>query len=407
MPSVRAPRRGDNWGVREDLDGYLYGTFIVDGRRVQRGLGAKIQELERTPSGTRRTDKQVSAAVDQLWEARREELEQAVENQRPEKRPIKDVLQEWMDRAPDNGIAAITVSRHYAGMANRYLASVGNHPMGEMSLLHIDRFKAHLRERGCSAVTVNMYLTRLKTFLRWARDRGYIDALPAIEKVKEPRRVARVPSEEQVRAFVERLQELSRTHPNRRQRYAYGQHLLMLMFVLCCGVRRGGAFYARWEHVDLERGTLFLEKSKGGEDSLDLPPVLVAFLRQRRERYPRHVWLFDDGTGRLACADAHALTTAFRRHQVALGFGHLRLKPLHSFRALFATVNLNDLGADSKTVAELLRHTSFKTTESAYLAGMGKARQRALLTYQEQYLDGLLGGGMPETEAGGAAGTGA
>ena len=51
-------------------------------------------------------------------------------------------------------------------------------------------------------------------------------------------------------------------------------------------------------------------------------------------------------------------------------------------------------------MAELLRHTSFKTTESAYLAGMGKARQRALLHYEQNYLAGLLGGGMPETEPG-------
>lgn len=53
------------------------------------------------------------------------------------------------------------------------------------------------------------------------------------------------------------------------------------------------------------------------------------------------------------------------------------------------------MAADSKTVAELLNHASFKTTENAYLAGMGKARQRALLTYQEQYLAGLPGEGMP------------
>ena len=93
---------------------------------------------------------------------------------------------------------------------------------------------------------------------------------------------------------------------------------------------------------------------------------------------------------------------------MALGFGDLRLKPLHSFRALFATVNLNELGADSKTVAELLNHASFKTTESAYLAGMGKAKQRALLTYQEQYLAGLLGEGVPglaAAETSGGAGT--
>lgn len=102
------------------------------------------------------------------------------------------------------------------------------------------------------------------------------------------------------------------------------------------------------------------------------------------------------------------MTTAFRRHQVALGCGHLRLRPPHSCRALFATVNLNELGGDSKTVAELLNHASFKTTDKAYLAGMAKAKQRALPTCQEPYLAGLLGEGMPglagtETSGGAAA----
>lgn len=57
-------------------------------------------------------------------------------------------------------------------------------------------------------------------------------------------------------------------------------------------------------------------------------------------------------------------------------------------------------------MAELLNHASFKTTENAYLAGMAKAKRRALVAYEEQYLAGLLEGGLPEFEAGGSAGAG-
>jgi integrase len=403
---VRGPRRGDNWGVREDLDGYLYGTFIVDGRRVQRGLGRRIQELERTPSGTRRTDKQVSAVVDELWEAKREELEQAQARKRPERRMIKDVMQEWMDGAEANGMSAETVTKHYALMANQYLGGVGNHPLGEIALAHVDKFKARLRERGLAPATTNMRLTRLKTFLRWAQARGYVTELPSIEKVKEGRRVPRVPLEEHIRAFWARLRHLATEHADPRQRYFYGLHLMMLLFVLGTGVRRAGPFHAKWEHVDFARAAVLLVKSKGGEERLDLPPLLVTFLQERRARYPHHVWLFDNGRGKLAYSNPHAISTAFRRHQAALGFAGLRIKPLHGFRALFATVNMNELGADSKTVAELLNHASFKTTENAYLAGMAKAKRRALVAYEEQYLAGLLEGGMPQIEAGGAAGAG-
>jgi len=251
-----------------------------------------------------------------------------------------------------------------------------------------------------------MRLTRLNTFLRWARARGYIAEPPPVEKVKESRRVPRVPLEEHIRALWARLRHLSTAHPDPRQRYFYGLHLMMLLFVVGTGVRRAGPFHAKWEHVDFAGAAVLLVKSKGGEEWLNLPPLLVAFLRERRARYPHHVWLFDNGRGKLAYSDPHAISTAFRRHQAALGFAGLRIKPLHGFRALFATVNMNELGADSKTVAELLNHASFKTTENAYLAGMAKAKRRALVAYEEQYLAGLLEGGLPEFEAGGSAGAG-
>lgn len=110
----------------------------------------------------------------------------------------------------------------------------------------------------------------------------------------------------------------------------------------------------------------------------------------RRKRYPDHVWLSDDGRGNLACTNPNALTTAFRRHLDKLGFGGLKITPLHGFRANFATVSLNDLGGDSRTVATLLNFAHFKTTKRAYLAGLSKQKRRALTAFEREYLAGVV-----------------
>ena len=102
------------------------------------------------------------------------------------------------------------------------------------------------------------------------------------------------------------------------------------------------------------------------------------------------MWLFDNGRGNLAYAQPHALTTALRRHLRAPGFELLDFKPIHGFRANFATISLNELGVDSRTVAKLLDHASFKTTENSYLADRAKEKRRGLALHEQAYLHGLL-----------------
>jgi integrase len=240
-------------------------------------------------------------------------------------------------------------------------------------------------------VTINMHLTRLATFLNWARKRDYMRNPPPVEKLRTKKRVPRVPQQHLIQALARRIYERATTHPNPKTRYCYELHWMLLLFVLGCGVRRGGPFFAKWEHVYLDDAALLLERSKGGEELIFLPEVLVSYLRNRRERYPDHVWLFGNGKGERAYAQPHALTTAFRRHLKEIGFEKPDFKPIHGFRANFATISLNELGVDSRTVAKLLDHSSFRTTEESYLADRAKEKRRAMKVFEDSYLQDILG----------------
>ena len=397
MPRVMPPPHGSRYVV--DKNGYIRGLFLIDGKRRQRGLG-ELAPLLRTDSGRKRSEKQIEAAVEALWHDKRAQLEKAAGPAPGPKVGIKQVMGDWIAAAPANGIAESTVKLHYEVLKEQYIAGVGDHLIGEMSIHHVDRFKRHLVEtRKQGPVTVNMRLGRLGTFLYWAKDRGYIHQLPKIEKLKLPRKVARIPDVEQVQKFIARLFERATTHPNKRQRYYYELHFMLLLFVLCTGVRRGGPLFTPWDKVYLPRAAMLMPKVKGGEELLLLPGLLAAYLENRRDRYPGHKWLFDNGHGEQAYTDPHAATTAFKRHQVALGFADLEIKPIHGMRANFATVSLVDLGMDSRTVSQLLAHSSFKTTEAHYLADREKEKRRALETFEKGYLTGVIDENLLKSQA--------
>jgi integrase len=282
MAFVTKPRFGRNFRITKR--GYIDGIFVIDGVRVFKGL-CRVADIERQPSGRPRTAKQLNAAVQHLWEQKRELLESGEEKRRGINRSIGETFDEWLAWAPHNGIGAETVEKHYRLLARQYLSGVGNHLLADFDIGNVDRFKAWLHQQGLGPVTVNMRLTRLQTFLNWARKRGYLDEVPTIEKLKVKKKVPRIPNGEQIKALVQRLQHLATTYPNRRQRYHYELHWMELLFVLGCRVRRSGPFYTRWEHVDLDSGVMLMERSKGGEDLLILPDLLIAYLKARRERY--------------------------------------------------------------------------------------------------------------------------
>jgi integrase len=378
------------------------GIFMVDGRRLFRSLGREA-DFARTESGKLRTERQVNQAIDAAWETRREALETERARTAGTRRPIKDVLEEWIAKAPDNNVQAATVANFMAPVAAQYLAAVGNHPLGDITIAHVDRFKTALRERRLAPTTANARLSRLRAFLNWARKRGYLEAVPEIEMVKVPRRPPRIPTHEQVAALADRLQRCATETRDPRHRYYFELHYMLFQFALGCGLRRSAAPSAKWEHVDLERG-LILVHSKGGESLVFMPGSLVDYLRERRARYPLHVWLFEaptltrDGSRELAYRDTHALTVAFRRHMEAVGIPG-GIKPLHSFRAYLVSIAVDRLGLDARTASRLLGHTSIRTTEAHYMAGDAQQMRRAVDLIDSSYLSRLAVGKLLEPRA--------
>jgi integrase len=109
-------------------------------------------------------------------------------------------------------------------------------------------------------------------------DNASDDGLPGKNPARKVKRHAYVPRREIIEdlsSWYERVQTLT---PVRRD---------LRLFTLFTGMRNGAARLARWEHIDLDRGSLFVPKPKGGEKrafTLPLAPGLVKMLRQRQRQ---------------------------------------------------------------------------------------------------------------------------
>jgi len=365
-------------------------VFLIDGRRTFRFL-ALLEEAERTPRGRRRNERQVLDALLKLWGGKRAEMEKELAERAGAGLTVSQAFTKWKKYARGEGLAETTIALHYERSLRDYFAANPDHPLGEITLTHLDRFKAHLRGKGLAPATINLRLSKVAAFLRWAQRRELLPAVPRIETVKEPRRLARTMTVRDIRRLIARLRKLIRDAKQDRQRYFYELHELMLVLILGTGMRRGEPYQCAWADVDLDGGVLrVLRPKEGHEKPVVLPELTVAYLRQRRAKYPHHVRLFDDGRGGSAYRDAHALTTAFRRHMKALGLTGKGIKPLHTHRAGFSTVGLDLLGLEPVAVQAQPGHAKLETTQRGYVSTMQTAKRRAVEIYEKRYLRPLF-----------------
>lgn len=136
-----------------------------------------------------------------------------------------------------------------------------------------------------------------------------------------------------------------------------------VLMLMACGLRRGEAMGARWEHIDLDAGTLLVagQRSRCGQAAADplksaasrrlieLPAALVAVLR----RWPRNMsgWVCDCGSHKI-----------YQRHRQLLE--DLRLPSdvtLHGLRHSFATAAAAS-GVPIKVLQVSLGHARYQLT---------------------------------------------
>ncbi len=332
-------------------------------------------------------------ALLKLWDGKRAEMEKELAERAGAGLTVSQAFTKWKKYARGEGLAETTIALHYERSLRDYFAANPDHPLGEIKLTQLYRFKAHLRGKGLAPATINLRLSKVAAFLRWAQRRDLLPAVPRIEPVKEPRRLARTMAVRDIRRLLERLGERIRDAKQDRQRSFYELHELMLVLILGTGMRRGEPYQCRWSDVDMDAALMrILDPKEKHEKLVALPALTVAYLRRRRKKYPGHVWLFayGKGKGKRAYRDAHAITTAIRRHMKALGLTGKGIKPLHTHRVGFSTVGLDLLGLEPVTVQAQLGHAKLETTQRGYVSTMQTAKRRAVEIYEKRYLRPLF-----------------
>lgn len=179
----------------------------------------------------------------------------------------------------------------------------------------VDRIKADREAQGAAPATANRTLEVMRSVLRMALKRGWVDKLPAIEFLDEPKGRIRWITPEEADRLIEELAKSKRT-----------EHLAeMVRFSLATGLRASNVTGLEWSRVDLERRVMWVEgyQSKNGEAfHLPLSAEAILVLRRQQGKHPARVFTYYGrkvdmaNTKAFRAALQHAGIASFRWHDL-------------------------------------------------------------------------------------------
>lgn len=356
--------------------GIVQGIFYGDGRRRYIKL-ATYAELGLDAQGNSRnaTERARNArTLDRLYAAKRAALQQQAP---PGGATLLTAYDEWM-RTEGAGKAERT--RYYYRRTRETLAAAAiDPPLAQFRRHHADQFRLALREAGLGAVSINIRLENLRTFLRWAHECELLDRIPRIAAEPEHSRLPHVFSETDVARWLAYLRGIRRWRqgrpgiprdglapyfPGRHQRRSAHLRERAIRLLLDTGLRLGELMACRWADFTLDgpRPVLRVRFTKERQDKeIPLTGSLTRYLRACRRCWPREQWLLDDGKGGPAYAGGDSFTTQLQRDLRILGLAGRGVKVVHGFRALFAA-RLRDRGVPIDVIADLMGHRQLTTT---------------------------------------------
>lgn len=257
------------------------------------------------------------------------------------------------------------------------LARFGDRKLDAITTRDIQQYHAEIKTSHCAA-TANRHLSLLSKLFKLAVQWERIEKNPCqgVQKFKENNQRHRYLSEDE----IQRMFQAMEAEPNR-------VIVAALKLLLLTGLRKEEALQARWEHVDLEKGALFLPDTKSGKSRhVVLNPAALALLREQ-PRLDGNPYVFP---GRVAGQAINNPIKGFQRILTAAGIENLRI---HDLRHSFASLAVN-AGATLYQVQHLLGHASPQTTQRyAHLSdealreasgAVGNVVKQATRTQEEQ-----------------------
>ena len=339
------------------------GKTVYDVRvRVEsRYAGGDRRPITRTVHGTFAEAKKVEARL---------VVEAAGGGVRDARRTVADVMAAWLE-AGEGTWSPVTTYRRRCDVAQYILPALGGVKLDRLSARDLDRLYASLRKKGLANRTVLKVHSHLRAALNRAVKWQWIPANPAHQATVGPvgGEDGRVATEDEVRALLA----------------AADEDMAFIIRLACAtGARRSELAGLEWSDVDFSTATLTIRRAvvmvagkateKGTKThavrSIPLGAKTLAMLRERR------------GIGSMLGMSPDALSERLAALCDAVGiegegFGW------HAFRH-YAGTELAGV-ADLRTVADILGHSTLRTTEKYVHAR--QARSRAAI----EALDGTLG----------------
>ncbi len=235
----------------------------------------------------------------------------------------------------------------------------GDRRLDSLGVREIQLYHAERRQSNCDA-TANRHLALLSKMLGLAVSWGVLRENPcaSVKQVPENNQRDRKLDGDELRRILIAIDE----EPNRTIASA-------IKLLLLTGLRRQEVIGARWEFVDLERGSLYLPKTKNGQSRhVPLNEEAVALLAAQPSR-SESPWVFPGRDGTKALVNP---VKAFRRIKERAGIE--QSFRIHDLRHSFASLVVSS-GGTLYHAQHLLGHKSSKTTQRyAHLADSEQRR---------------------------------
>lgn len=361
--------------------------------------GKRVDASRTFRGGERAAGKALAQLVTEVDELRTKAFG---EHQADDDMTVAELLDRWQQLRTAEW--SPTTAHDHAGTVARWIVPhIGDMPVVDLRRAHIEEFYAHVARSGgrdgapLSATSVRKIHTVLHAALEDAVALELIAGNPSTKarRPKVTKHDARVPSLAEIRRAID---------------LADPDMAALIRTAIATGARRGELVALRWGDVDLDAGTLHVQRSivklpgqawqekatkTGAAAVLAIDAGTVDTLRAlRRHRQEQWVQL---GRGRLRATDwiwfeaadptaplsPDKVTHRWKRTAQAAGLDGVRL---HDLRHAAAT-HMVAAGIDIRTVAGRLRHSSPAMTLDVY-AGRDLNADRAAATVLGGLLDG-------------------
>ena len=306
------------------------------------------------------------------------------------KEALAQYLEKWLKICA--GRLAPLTFYNYDGYVHRYLVRyLGHIPIHKLQPMHVQQMEDELLESGLSGTTVRQAHNILHKALKDAVRLGVVTR-NVVDSVTPPRKNTRemdVLSPSQLLLMFDALE---------------GTALRTLLILDAhTGLRRGELLGLKWSDIDLQKGSLSLQralqyvpgigfmvvepKSEKGRRTIALGPSSVAELRSHRVSqtearlsaglaWQKGNWTFTRPDGRHLTPDV--VSHEFEKLMTRLNLPNVRL---HDLRHTHATLLLAQ-GVHPKVVQERLGHASISITMDTYSHVIPGLQEKAALAFE-------------------------